>query len=95
MKIGKNYIEKIRIKLDKELQMGDDYKDLLDIYVLLVLVRGAFCTNKDVHNAWSVWQNKTQPNHRSLIHFERLKKEVQDLDTKYRDAIIKVDKLNK
>jgi len=87
-----NYIEEIKKALDKELNMGEEYKGLLDVYALLVFVKGEECTSRDVHNAWSVWQNKTEPDHRSLIPFDDLTKEVQDLDDEYRDAIIKVAK---
>lgn len=82
-----NYIDKIKVELDKELQMPKEYNGLLDVYALLVLVKGKDCTNEDVHDAWSIWQNKTAPEHRSLIPFKELTKEVQDLDTKYRDVI--------
>ncbi len=86
-----NYINKIKDELEKELKMkGTDYEDLLNVYALLVLTKGKNCTNEDVHDAWSVWQNKTMPEHRSLIPFGKLSKEVQDLDEPYRLAIIKV-----
>ena len=89
-----NYIEKIKQELDKELNMGEAYKGLLDVYALLVLTKGKECTNKNVHDAWSIWQNNIDKKHRSLIPFHELTKEVQDLDIKYRDAIIKVALIN-
>jgi len=49
-------------------------------------------TNRDVHDAWSIWQNKTNPKHRSLKPFSELTREVQDLDSTYRGIIIKVYK---
>jgi len=85
-----NYIEKIKKELDKELKMNKPYQGLLDVYALLVLVKGENCNNEDVHDAWSVWQNLKDKEHRSLIPFDELTREVQDLDTKYKDAIIKV-----
>jgi len=89
-----NYINKIRLALDKELNMSDsEYEDLLDVYALLVLIVGENCTNEHIHDAWSVWQNNTDPEHRSLITFNQLTKEVQDLDEPYRQAVIKVAKL--
>ncbi len=87
-----NYIQKIKQDLQKEYNFPEEYIGLLDVYALLVLIKGEKCTNEDVHDAWSIWQNKTQPEHRSLIPFNELTKEVQDLDTEYRDAIIKVSK---
>ena len=86
-----NYINKIKTLLESELKMvGTPYEKLLDVYALLVFVKGENCTNEDVHDAWSVWQNRTRPNHPSLIPFNKLSKVVQDLDSEYRDAIIKV-----
>ena len=87
-----NYIEKIKEELQKEYKFPKEYIGLLDFYALLVLIKGKECTNEDVHDAWSIWQNKTMPEHKSLIPFKELSKEVQDLDTKYRDIIIKVTK---
>lgn len=80
--------------LNVELKMeGTIYEELLEVYALLVLVVGEDCTNKHVHDAWAVWSNILDSKHRSLIPFEQLTKEVQDLDEPYRQAIIKVAKL--
>ena len=87
----KNYIDKVKELLEKELKMkGTSYEDLLDVYALLVLTVGTTCNNEHIHDAWSVWQNKTQPKHRSLKPFGELTCEVQNLDGLYRDAVIKV-----
>ncbi len=91
-----NYIEKIKNLLEKELKMkGTPYEGLLDYYGVLALVVGKNCTNEHIHDAWSFWQSKTQPNHRSLKPFNELTKEVQDLDEPYRQAVIKVSKIIK
>lgn len=62
--------------------------ELLDLYALLVLVRGMLCTLPDVHEAWAVWTLRERPDHRSLIPFDDLTPEVQALDGVYRDAIV-------
>lgn len=69
---------------------GTDYEGLLEVYALLVFIVGENCTNENIHDAWSVWQNRTEPTHRSLIPFNELTKEVQDLDEPYCQAVIKV-----
>jgi hypothetical protein len=61
--------------------------DLLDLYALLALTRGPLTSLEDVHDAWSVWRNRTAPEHRSLIPFAKLAPEVQELDRKYMEAI--------
>jgi hypothetical protein len=69
-----------------ELLPGCD-PDLLRLYLLLALVKGAHVTNRDVHDAWSAWCHTTRPDHRSLIPFDELTPEAQALDTKYAEAI--------
>ena len=89
-----NYIEDVAQALDNILKMTDTpYVGLLGVYALLVFTVGEKCTNENIHDAWSIWQTRTEPEHRSLIPFDELTKEVQDLDTEYRDAVIEVAKL--
>ena len=89
-----NYIEHTEKALDDILGMsGTDYSDLLGVYAILVLVVGVNCTNKNIHDAWSVWQTRSDSKHRSLIPFSKLTKEVQELDSEYRDAVIMVAKV--
>lgn len=85
----KNYIEQVKEELKLRMNVEDE---LLDLYALLVLVRGEKCTLEDVHDAWSVWKNKTDATHRSLIPFSELSRQVQELDREYAQAIIKTAK---
>ena len=88
-----NYFEEIKERLRAELEWGKfRYEALLDLYTTLVFVTGEKTTLENVHDAWSAWQNKTEPKHRSLIPFAELTKEVQELDRPYAEAIIKVAK---
>ena len=81
------------MKLDKILTMDfDGANELLSVYALLALTVGENCTNEHIHDAWAVWQNKTDSGHCSIIPYKSLTKEVQDMDTPYRDAVIKVAK---
>lgn len=82
-----NYIEELRQAISAELpNLGEE---LLDLYTLVGCIRGIDTTNFDVHEAWSVWKNRTMPDHRSLIPFHELTLDVQELDSKYRDGIIR------
>lgn len=83
----KNYIQEVREELSVRIVDIDD--ELLDLYALLVLVRGEKCTLEDVHDAWSVWKNKTDEKHRSLIPFKELTPSVQAMDAEYALAIRK------
>lgn len=103
-----NYVEKARKALAEELDweyipdlgdplpkpLPDRYTPLLDLYTLLVFTKGTNCTLEDIHDAWSVWCNvEDKPYHKSLIPFNELTKEVQELDRKYCEAVIKVANL--
>lgn len=83
-----NYVQRIRDALTAELPTLKP--DLADMYALLVLTKGVNTTLEDVHDAWSVWRNRTFPEHRSLIPFKELAVDVQELDRKYADAIVRV-----
>ena len=67
--------------------LDENEKMLYRIYAVLALALGATTTLKNVHDAWSAWRVATVPNHRSLVPFDRLAPEVQELDAPYRDAI--------
>lgn len=64
--------------------------DLAQLYALLVLVQGVNTTLQNVHDAWSAWAINRRPDHKSLVPFKELSPEVQELDRKYRDAIVRV-----
>lgn len=80
-----NYVDTVVWRLAAALP-GCDI-ELLRLYALLALVRGADVTNEDVHDAWSVWTAASRPEHRSLVPFAELAPDVQELDTKYAEAI--------
>jgi hypothetical protein len=85
-----NYVELARALLAEDLLAEDLPElsdDLLDLYVLLVLCRGETTTAEDVHDAWAVWRSRGDPEHRSLVPFDRLEPAVQELDEPYVDAV--------
>lgn len=79
-----NYIDEIKEELAKHIKVG---KGLMNVYALLVLVKGEETTQKDVHDAWSVNINREFPEHRSLIPFGDLSVETQEKDESYAQAI--------
>ena len=88
-----NYIEEIKNKLQEHFNFNEEYIGLLDVYTLLYFTHGINCRSIHVHDAWSVWQNNIDPTHRSLVPFEDLTREVQELDDQYRDVIVDVYKV--
>jgi hypothetical protein len=87
-----NYIDKIadRIIAKASPDCEPDDKLLYRIYALLALTCGPGVTKRDVHDAWSVWKLQHVKEHKSLIPFEQLSQEVQDMDEPYRKAIAEV-----
>lgn len=85
----KNYIQIVRDDLEKE---SGCHGSLLDLYTLLAFTLGQKVELIDVHDAWAIDKNKKMPDHRSLVPFDDLSREVQELDRKYCDAIITVAK---
>jgi len=83
----KNYVELIRQEVIEKTDLRSEERQLIDLYSLLALIKPGQVTMKDVHDAWSVWMNNKNPEHKSLIYFERLTKEVQLLDREYMEAI--------
>lgn len=81
---GMNYIQKVQDILAKKM---DVEKDLLDLYTLIVFLKGERATMQDIHDAWSIWRNNTKPDHKSLIPFYKLEREIRELDREYTDAI--------
>jgi len=79
------YIDTARAALEARCPGQDDA--LLDLYALLVLVKGDSVTLEDVHDAWAIWRSRTSPAHQSIVPFDQLTPSVQKLDQSYADAI--------
>jgi len=81
-----NYIEQIAESLrEKDITDGYEYQ-----YALLVLVKGDKVTNSDVHDAWSLLENQTNPEHPSLIPYSKLTEEKKAKDQHFRNIIQEV-----
>lgn len=80
----KNYIQILKDEVQMRMKVN---KNLLELYTLLILVKGEDTTLSDVHDAWSIDKNRTFPEHWSLVPFEKLSKETQEKDQYYLDII--------
>ena len=94
-----NYIDEVKEELANHIKVG---KGLMNVYSLLVLIKGEETTLEDVHDAWAVninqtWtqQNPGLGDHYSLIPFDQLKPETAAKDQKFVDAIRKTAKILK
>ena len=88
------YIDKIALAVRDELKPEDrpaeHGKALYELYALLVLTRGHETSLADVHDAWSVWMGRINPEHEALVPFGTLSRLKQDEDQPFRDAIRRV-----
>jgi len=80
-----NYVQ--RVTEDLAARLPDCDAELLDLYALLALAYGTETTLKQVHEAWAIWRNRSNPAHKSLVPFDELTPEVQEYDRKYALAI--------
>jgi hypothetical protein len=92
-----NYIDEIaaaiRSKVPSDaLPEEDSVEDLFRLYALLSLVKGAEVSAEDVHNAWSTWMAREEPNHESLRPFDELDASTRRDDMPYVEAIRAVAK---
>lgn len=88
-----NYVDETKARLD--IVLPGLPEELLEFYALLVFTKGKDCTLEDVHDAWAIWRNQTNSAHRSLIPFDELTKEVQELDRRYMEGIHQVASVDK
>jgi hypothetical protein len=77
----------IRSNVDPAVLPTDDTDELFDVYAVLLLAVGEDVTRRDVHNAWSAWMTRRDPNHESLVPFDELESSVQAADQPFVDAI--------
>jgi hypothetical protein len=77
---------------DLEQRLPDCDFDLIELYALLALTVPETDTVEQVmmsvHEAWGVWRNRTNPEHKSLIPFDQLDQATQEYDRKYAEAIL-------
>ncbi len=82
------YISRVTDQLAAALPDCD--ADLIRLYALLALTTGEATTLEHVHDAWGLWRATTRPDHPSIVPFDELKPEVQELDRAYTEAIRQV-----
>lgn len=80
-----NYVQTVLDRINVELPGLEP--ELAQLYALLALTRGTDTSLREVHDAWALWRNTTDPAHRSLVPFVDLSPEVQDLDRQYQQGI--------
>ncbi len=82
--------EQIRSKFSPSEIPDKGLDELFNSYAVLALSKGVAVTNEDVHDAWSAWATKFDPDNKSLIPFSELPTETQKSDTPFTKAIREV-----
>lgn len=78
----------VRDELAGDLPDGeDDLTLLVHLYALLAAVKGEGVTDRDVHDAWSVWMALRGEDHPAAVPFDELPAEVQAEDRPFAQAI--------
>jgi hypothetical protein len=84
--------DEIEQQIPPDLLPDKDTRLLFHLYALLALVKGTEVTAVDVHNAWAVWMEQGDPDHRSIKPFEELDTRTQSSDEPFAKAIRAVAK---
>lgn len=79
--------ELIRSCLPDRDAVPDNADDLFLLYAVLMRAKGEETEASDVHDAWSAWMARTNPDHESIRPFEQLPASVQSEDTPFLVAI--------
>ena len=91
---NQNYIREIANKIRAEsgcMELTNKgIEELFDAYAVLALAKGPKVTDEDVHDAWSAWATKFDPNDGSVVPFDELSPKIQGLDSPFTKAICSV-----
>jgi hypothetical protein len=86
-----SYLDVLAVQIQREVPAemwpGYDTELLFRLYALLLLAKGTSVTAPDVHNAWAVWMQETDPGHHAIRPFEELDPAAQASDEPFVAAI--------
>jgi hypothetical protein len=94
-----SYLDELAVQIEREVPAemlpGPDTKLLFRLYALLLLAKGPAVTAPDVHNAWAIWMQETDPGHHAIRPYEELDPAAQASDEPFVTAIKSVaDRIN-
>jgi hypothetical protein len=70
-------------------------EDLFVLYAVLMRVKGEATEAADVHDAWSAWMSRSEPDHESIRPFDQLSPTVQAEDAPFLTAIRRAAEIRK
>jgi hypothetical protein len=65
----------------------EDSDDLFVLYAVLMRAKGEGTQAADVHDAWSAWMSRSEPDHESIRPYDQLAPSVQEEDAPFLTAI--------
>jgi hypothetical protein len=87
---AESYLDDLGAAISREFPADDSRAtppDLLRLYAVLLLAKGADVTAEDVHNAWSAWMQGRDPRHDAIKPFAELDESVKQMDEPFVAAI--------
>ena len=79
--------ELIRSCLPEGTGVPENSDDLFVLYAVLMRVKGVWTQASDVHDVWSAWMSRREPEHESIRPFGQLSPVVQAEDSPFLIAI--------
>ncbi len=77
----------IRSCLPAGIGTPEDSDDLFILYAVLMRAKGEGTQAADVHDAWSAWMSRSEPEHESIRPYDQLAPSVQEEDAPFLNAI--------
>jgi hypothetical protein len=87
--------ELIRSCLPDDTSVPEGSDDLFVLYAVLMRVKGEATEAADVHDAWSAWISRGEPDHESIRPFDQLSPTVQAEDAPFLTAIRRAAEIRK
>ncbi|GAB7068259.1 hypothetical protein H7J06_17610 [Mycobacterium hodleri] len=79
--------ELIRSCLPTGTGVPEDSDDLFVLYAVLMRAKGESTQASDVHDAWSAWMSRSEPEHESIRPYDELSPSVKKEDAPFLAAI--------
>jgi hypothetical protein len=65
----------------------EDSHDLFVLYAVLMRAKGEGTQASDVHDAWSAWMSRSEPDHESIRPYDQLARSIRNDDAPFLTAI--------
>lgn len=86
-----SYLDELAVQIERkvpaEMLPDHDTKLLFRLYALLLLAKGTAVTAPDVHNAWAIWMQESNPGHHAIRPYGELDPSAQASDEPFVTAI--------